>query len=288
MTKSEAVEAAARAVYGAPLVRGPDTYGCSEVGFCMEKIVLRVRTQKDQAVNGDMVIGKLYHLNLKQLVAKTEHGQIPKWKFWLQPKFEQDVYFSDPRGFKIHGHCDIDLPAADRIIEAKTTGGQRAWAIGEDFLTDAYVYQANAYATILGRKHWELWILYKNFDSIHEERFVTVLEGDTSPELFTEFLERVANIHQAIQSGKDLMGPEQNWECKGCSYVTDCPYWREILPRFEKSLPNTKNILTQDADMAKAFSLFYEKGWIVYDRSAKVYRRKTKEDSPEVDSNVRN
>jgi len=282
MIPSKQLEDAYRKVYGSPIVRGENTLGCSEVGFCMEKIVLKMRLKQENAVNGNMVIGKLFHGDLKKILKETVYSKYPKWKIWLKPKFESLAKYSDSRGFNIEGHCDIDLPAFDRVIEAKTTGAQKAWVIGEDFLTDAYVYQANAYAYIKGRKYWELWIVYKEFEDIQNNRFVSVLEGETSKPLFDMFLDRVDNIFKALQVNKDLMGPEQNWECKGCSYVRKCPYWVDLIPRFEKALPNTKALLVVEESMKKAFDLYYDKKWITYDRSAKVYRLRTEADSVEV------
>lgn len=277
------LEKALRDIYGQPIVRPPNTFGASEGGFCKQKLVLKSRLKRETKVNGKMVIGKIFHKELKEIVKNTIYGKAHGLKFWKAPEFESLATYHDPRGFSIEGHVDCDLPAVDAIIELKTTDYRQEYSDGDEILR-AYLLQANAYACIKKRKRFELWFVYKQFRDIMNERFVSVISADADMELFNEFLDNCYLVWRAIKEGKDLMGPEASWECKYCSYVDDCVHWKEILGQFARMVPSTKANLTGSPDMARAFKLQSDRGLLKYRRDIKQYVWKTAEDEDVVEN----
>ena len=115
MVKATDLEAILRNEWVKPLERPEDTFGCSEIGFCMEKLVLRARYKRQNAMNGAMLMGKILHKNtIKELVMNSEYGK-SGLKFWNKPKFESLTNYHDERGFNIQGHIDVDLPLFDKL-----------------------------------------------------------------------------------------------------------------------------------------------------------------------------
>jgi hypothetical protein len=223
-----------------------------------------------------MVQGKVWHSYiLPTLIKNSEYG---KSGFFNKPKYEVDAYYDDPRGFKIHGHIDVDIPAFDRIVEFKTTESDRFYEIG-DFLTDAYFMQANAEAMLKHRKHFEVWILRINFENINSEKdhFLSILQGDTSDEMWTEYLDRVNFVHEAIKQGINLASPEQRWECKYCSYFLNCFNWEQKIKNILEQLPQTKVALCGNKELEETFDIIALKGLIKYNRTAKVYELRKEE-----------
>lgn len=256
-----------RDLYARPITRSPRAYGASSIGFCMEKIVLSKRLESPVAMSAAMLTGKVYH---EVFFRKIVQRVFPVgWKVWQRPRYENEVRFVDPRGFTIEAHPDIDLPAYDRIIECKTTSHRREWSRGE-FLTEAYISQANAYAWLKGRKFWEIWVVALDFDDALEEDFMTRITGETSEEEWKDFIERVWFIDQAIQQGQDLVGPEQQWECKRCQFLFECPHHVEKLRKLIGLLPATRASL--DAEMQRELDLLADVGCAVYDKKEKVWK----------------
>lgn len=241
LTPSE-VRQAMLQVWDRPLLRNPNSYGASQIGFCLEKINIQIRSGIPPPLNAAMWIGKMAHSDLVRIIAHTTygiaHGLTKRDRYMNRknaPKFEAICNYTDPRGFFIEGHCDCDLPAMDRIVEFKTTGSKKEWLQG-DPLTDIYISQANAYAYIKHRSFWEIWILYKEFDDLGNAELipVTVFEGQTDQQIWENYLDRVYTLHTAVLSGVDLVGPEISWECRYCSYKKLCPNYQKVQQEKEE------------------------------------------------------
>ncbi len=78
MITQEEIVQAIRELYAAPLIRAPDSYGCSGVGFCDEKMVLEKRLNDPNATNGDMVVGKIMHKELPLIAGKIIKNRLSK------------------------------------------------------------------------------------------------------------------------------------------------------------------------------------------------------------------
>lgn len=285
ISKKKQLEKTFIKIYGQPIFYEKHKYGMSGVGFCLQKMVIKKRFKVETKVNGNMVMGKIGHNDLKKLVKNHPYGKahLPKtiWGWFnpynwyriifLRPRYEKIVKHDFEGGFGTNGHCDIDFPALDLIVEYKTTGSNREWLVGTG-LTDAYILQANGYACALKRKKWELWILYKMFDDILEDSFISIIEGDADMEIFEEFEERLSIVEQCVKDGTDLDGiPEMSWECRNCSMIVLCHKWNTQLETFLNMLPSIKKDLVA-ATSDKMFELMSKSKKIRYNREQKVYK----------------
>jgi hypothetical protein len=264
------LERAIVGTWGRPLARPPDTYGASQAGFCLEKMLLGVT--RPTTVHWKMLVGKVMHEQLPRLVALTPYATAHGRRFWQRPVYEVVAAHDDPAGFFVRGHVDVDFPAPalDRVVEAKFTFSERSFERG-DVVTEAYIEQANAYATMRGRGHWELWIVHLTFDDLAAGGFVSVIEGETEPAAWDEFLARLATVHAAVTGGTDVVGPEAEWECKWCSHVYACPYWRADLANTRAALPLSLREVDA-AGLRRGFDIMRHKRHVKYDQSARAWR----------------
>jgi hypothetical protein len=279
--RAKEVEASFREVFMSKLTRDANEFGMSQAGFCLDRLRLEKIYMNDlrRDANGNMVVGTLFHQKLKPLIKGMSYGKahLPKkWydiKGWVmayinRPRYERIVRYEHEDGFKIGGHCDCDLPALDKIIEFKTTGSTKPLEQSDELLS-AYILQANAYAYRLGRKEWELWVVYKGFQSVYEP-FVTIISGPTSEDDYIRFIERIQWVWYAIQHGGELNGPEMDWECNSCGVKQFCEKIKKKYSLAVKILPCSRNKFI-DTVGESAFKLFYRKKWIVYDANLKIY-----------------
>lgn len=261
-----------------------DSYGPSSVGFCLERLRLRKLHDWDTPLNGPMYIGVIAHKDLPAIFKYTKyataHGET-KWerlKNWnKRPRFELEFIMEDPegRGFSVRGFVDIDVPAADCIIEYKSTGNknfaQGVFGRG-DSMVEAYISQANAYAVTLSRARWELWILYKKFklDAYGKPKtnIFTIISGDVDYEMYEEFMTRVWFVHEGIKMNKALTGPQMPWECTNCHVISLCVHRQEDVDKIKKLLPCPKKTIT-DAGMGAEFNRLKDYGTIVYNRKTR-------------------
>jgi PD-(D/E)XK nuclease superfamily len=252
----------------------PHVYHCSEMGFCLEKIVLSRRTGTFAEMNGKMVKGSLFHSLLPQMIksipdiAKSKKSHI---------RYEKKVRFDDPRGFIVEGHIDVDLPAESSILEFKTTDQDKAWN-NEDPVLTAYTGQANAYANIINREKCWLFILCTDFDNLEDPlenpdctRVVSRITFNADPDDFKRWLDRVWFVDQAITNGRDLQGPEVSWECKYCSFYRICPYHKDNCEAVMAYIPCKKNEIPEN--LMAEFDILVAKKIIFYDWQQKLYVR---------------
>ena len=263
--------------YGQPILRDVNEYGCSGVGFCQEKFVIKHRLGIEEPTNFKMLQGKLFHRTLPDIIKNTPyglaHGETPKkrWQHRKQaPAYERAIRYDTELGFHIVGHVDCDLPACNRIIELKTTGSPKAWFTG-DFLTDTYIMQANAYAVMAEREFFEIWVVWLGFDNLAEDPLVSVIEQPASDATFIEFINRLDFINKACNRDIDLVGPEKDWECPNCGLILQCPYWKNCLERVIACFPMKKPEEGSDPELEKGFKMCADRSWIHFDRSQKVY-----------------
>ena len=279
--RSKEVEASFRDVFMSKLTREENEFGMSQSGFCLDRLRLEKIFVRDirRDANGNMVIGTLFHGKLKPLIKGMSYGKahLPKkWydvKGWVmafinRPRYERIVKYEHEDGFKIGGHCDCDLPALSKIIEFKTTGSSKPLDKSNELLS-AYILQANAYAYKLGRKEWELWVVYKGFQSVYDP-FVTIISGLTSEVDYIRFIERIQWVWYAIQNGTELAGPEMDWECSSCGVKKFCDKIKKKYAYAVSILPCSRNYFIEKTDES-TFKLFYRKKWIIYDSNTKAY-----------------
>lgn len=278
---SDELEEAFREVFMSHLTREPNEFGMSQGGFCLDRLRLeKVHiAELSPYANGNMVIGTLFHKELKALVKASKYGKAHYPQRWYdivgwvkafinRPRFERMVRYEHPEGFKLGGHCDCDLPALSTIIEFKTTGSSKTWDSSNDLL-GAYILQANAYAFRLGRKRWELWIVYKGFNDIFQP-FITIISGDTDPDIYIRFIERIKWVWYAINNNGELAGPEIDWECNTCNVKRFCEKIKKKYQFASTLLPCTRNTFIEKTSK-NLFELFYRKKWIIYDANGKIY-----------------
>ena len=270
-----------RPVFVSHLQREPNAFGMSGIGFCLDKLRLG-KIHVDEIpldTNGKMVIGTLHHELLPKVLENHPYGLFHVPKNWLNPAelrdfihnkpvFEKIVKYDSGEGWVLEGHCDIDLPAVDCIIEYKTTGMKKVATV-DDPVISAYILQANGYAYNLGRKRWEIWIVYKDFNSVHED-FVQIISGDTSEEIWEEARERISWVWEAIQNDGELAGPEMDWECSGCPTKKWCEKIKKKYATIVSILPCSRGEIIA-ATNESMFKFFYNKKWILYDRNNKGY-----------------
>ena len=244
-------------------------YGCSSIGFCKEKIALQRINNKPIATNAAMFRGKVFHESiLPKLVNDVYLKQLPWYKRINAVQYEKEVTHHDSRGFTIRGHCDADLRHHDKVLEFKTTGMMKEWERG-DFITEAYIEQANAYANILGRKYWEIVVMYIDFDDIEKNQFV-IVSGESDKNAFQSFLDDVFMVDQAITNNLKLVGPEISWECNKCELFMKCPNITPNLDALKEVLPtgnlSESGLFEQFIDQVKKRKI------IEYDRNGRVWR----------------
>jgi len=299
MTDNEELTEIVRKKYGVPPFgkKEKKEFGGSTAGFCARAVQYKKTYDLKTDANFNMVCGSVFHnFVLPQLVKGSKVGNAHKpsrpwafWekKFWTQcvnkPIYErEEKYDFAEKGFKLQIHVDCDLPAADRIIEFKTTGWSDAMK-PTDYLCKVYCMQANAYATLLERSKWEIWVFHKSFQSIdpEENNVVTVLEGETNKELFIDFLLHMKQIASFI--GQDdvlLAGPEASWECKNCSFPVICEHYLEdfeILYNAAESELTSKKAICEFVD-EMVYKIANKQGLISYSWTDKVYHKTKKFD----------
>lgn len=259
------LNAIVQSIWGRPLTRAPRTYGASSVGFCLEKQVLRRTMNAPFVQNGSMLVGKVLHESFFAQIADEAYPD--RWRLWGRKKFERVVTFEDPRGFHVEGHCDCDLPRHDRILEFKSTRSMLPFERG-NFITEAYIEQANAYAIMSGRGDWEIWVAH--LSTPVASKIMARISGPSSQEAFDDFLDRVFFVDQAVMNGTHLNGPEQGWECKRCQFLFDCPSHQALIRSLIAKLPSAKKDLTEAE--AKELDLLNQRKVVKYDRTARVWR----------------
>lgn len=255
----------------------------SGMGFCLEHQRLRKLYyeffKNNPDTNGAMVTGVMYHEKLKELLKNHPYGKAhypKKWynpkQLWnfikLRPRFEKIVKHDSQRGWKIRGHCDIDIPALDLIIEFKSTGMNKEFSL-DDPIIQAYILQANAYAYRMGRRKWELWIIYIKYKSIHGA-LATVISGHASLETYELYEERCDIVWNAYINDKELIGPEMDFECNNCMAKKKCGILKKKYQDIVSILPCKRNDIIE-ATNETMFKFFYRKKWIIYNHNSKDY-----------------
>lgn len=278
ITAMELQEAYIRRVKRDAPIEVEHSYGPSSSGFCLEKIVLRKRLDKKVPINAIMYIGRQLHKDFKNIFKETKyataHGdtwmkRLTNWK--NRPRFEKYFEYRDPkgRGFIIRGFIDADVPAVDCIIEYKSTGRDSPYEQGDPVL-DAYIMQANAYAYIMNRERFEIWIFYKAYEDPETESVFSIINGGVDRDLFEYFLDRVHAVDKALYEDDDVVGPEMGWECSRCHLVNDCPHRQNDVAAMKKLLPATKAEIT-NAGMGECFRRLKALGTIIYNRTSKKW-----------------
>ena len=253
---------------------GPHIYHCSEMGFCLEKIVLSRRLQQFAEMNGKMVKGSLWHELLPKVVRllpdleRKKHAPI---------RYERFVKYNDDRGFQVQGHIDVDLPGESAILEFKTTDQDKAWDHNDPVLI-AYSGQGNAYANIIQREHVWIYIFCTDFDNLDDPvsnpdtvKTVSRVIFDKDPADFQRWLDRVWFVDQAIENNRDLQGPEVSWECKYCSFYQQCPYHIEQCNAVLAYIPCKRNEIPEN--LLPEFDILISKKILFYDWQQKLYVR---------------
>jgi len=263
---------------GPAITRSKNSFGCSQIAFCLNKLLLEKRTGKEITTNSKMVIGTIIHKYIfPQLIESSQYGKYKWYQRNLRPTFERIVHYDDTRGFNITGHVDCDIPLFDRIIELKTTWSNKEYST-DDFLTKAYILQANAEAYLSGRKFYEIWIISLSFDNVLEIN-VSKIGGETSKENFEEFLTRCWYVNEGLNNEIDMLtGPEATWECKYCSFKDEClinkkevKQIEEDMEPFLRMLPDTKIALVERN--AAMFNKALKSKKIKYNKQTKKYER---------------
>ncbi len=247
--------------------REKGAFGCSDIGWCMKKVFYRRKYEQLQTRNPVMIMGSIYHdILLPELVHKVYkfNRRNPKEK----PIFDAVCKFDADGKFKIEGHPDVILPNTDCVVEFKTTYSERIYEVGE-FITDTYIMQVNAYACMMQKHNWQIWIL--STESPIELGMITQFEGKADLKLFDEFLERCDFINQALDNPEiELSGPEQEFECKKCDFVTICDKWRDNIKTTIESLD--KHTSKKDfGELSIAIDILSDHKYIKYSREDKKY-----------------
>lgn len=243
--------------------------GASEISFCPEKIVLARKYGESFKLNGKMLVGKILHEELQPYLIK----KVFPYSIFSRPKYEVVVGHPLIEGWTLEGHVDCVLPKKySGILEFKTTWSKHAFEFG-DFLTEAYIRQANFYSSVLGLKHYHVMVVSLNFNDIASERFVTMISGETDKELFDDTIETANIIVSAVEQDIPLVGPKQGWECNYCPFFDRCPEWEMPLHKVKEKLPAPKSTITKlnDQQAVKVFEMLLKRGDIRYNRGNRRY-----------------
>ena len=271
-----AVSDAVKRLYGGKITRGPHVYGASGVAFCLEAQVLEKRLNKPRVANGKMFLGKMLHAGVFPRIVHEVYpdGWFQRRKWHYEKVLTYNVPFREPvpggekYQFTLEAHCDLVMPNRDLIVEFKTTQSDIPFQRGE-FITEAYIMQANAYAAMAGMKHWEIWVLHLDFENLDEIDPVSVIRGDTTMEEFQNFLERVWMVDTAVRNGQDLVGPEAAWECNRCEYVAACPVHAQLRERVLALLPCEARDVPDE--LQDEFAMMKRKNLVAYDKKTRKW-----------------
>jgi len=183
----------------------PTEFRVSELVSCPAKAYYYRKTGKRPELNGKMFSGLLFHDKLPLLTKN-----IPAFK---DAVFEKECRRTHTK-FSIAGHADVITK--DDVWEFKYSAAK----VKQYPLPAHWLLQANAYATMLRRKYWNIVVVDSFSLAVHVKR------GRQSGEGYDILVCRAMDILKALEENKPPKGPAEAWECMYCNLQRECIHYQ--------------------------------------------------------------